>query len=378
MTRLAIVDMPQQPRSRVTYAAAQRSSRPDPFANPARRWRALCEREPAADGHFVYAVKTTGVFCKPSCASRRPLRANVEFFDGVEQANRAGYRACKRCEPARKDRVDPARRAVVAACRLLEGERALRTDAVAARVGLSPAHFVRAFKKHTGVTPQAYRRRVFAQRAKRELARTPSVTRAMYAAGYATPSRFYDSVAPELGMKPSAVSRGAQDQRVDYTVRSCSLGKLLVAWTEQGACHVGFADSERRAVAELHEHFPRFELHRRSAAAKQPDWIDSIVAAVERPTALDIPLDIQGTAFQQRVWQELRRIPPGETRSYREVASALGSPSLSRAVANACARNTLAVVVPCHRVVRSNGDASGYRWHPDRKRELLRREAERS
>ena len=362
MTSVAIVAMTQPPAS------------PDRFASDAQRWSALCERERAADGQFVYAVKTTGVFCRPSCASRRPLRENVEFFDNVQEASRAGYRACKRCKPTQEAFVDPAQRAIIEACRLLEGERALRSDAVAARVGLSTAHFARAFKKHTGVTPQAYRRRVFAQRAKRELARTASVMQAAYAAGYATPSRFYDSVAPELGMKPSAIRRGARDQQVHYTVRSCSLGKILVAWTEQGACHVGFADSERRAIAELREQFPRASCERSAV----PEWIDSIVAAVERPQALDIPLDIQGTAFQQRVWAELRRIPLGETCSYREVASALGAPSLSRAVANACARNPLALVVPCHRVVRANGDASGYRWHPKRKQALLRREAERS
>jgi AraC family transcriptional regulator, regulatory protein of adaptative response / methylated-DNA-[protein]-cysteine methyltransferase len=343
------------------------------YQNSEQRWDALCRRDRAADGRFVYAVTTTGVFCRPACASRRPLRKNVEFFDSPAQAARAGYRSCKRCSPSETPTLDPTMRAIVKACRLLEGETIIRSDEAASEVGLSPSHFVRAFKKHVGVTPQAYRRRVLAERAKDELVRSRSVTGAAYAAGYSSASRFYEGAGRELGMTPRQAHKGALGQRVQYVVRSCSLGYILLAWTERGACDVCFDDSERAAVSALLERFPRATCARGDA----PPWIDRVIAAVERPQSLDVPLDIQGTAFQQRVWGELRRIPAGETRTYAEVARALGADSATRAVARAIASNRLALLVPCHRVIRGDGAISGYRWHPKRKQELLRREAER-
>lgn len=341
------------------------------YRKPDERWQALCLRDRAADGRFVYAVATTGVFCRPACASRRPLRSNVEFFDSSELAARAGYRPCKRCSPA-APALDATVQAIVAACRLLEGDRARRSDQVAAEVGLSRSYFVHAFKRHVGVTPQAYRRRVLAERAKNELPRARSITTAAYDAGYSSPSRFYAGAGRELGMAPGKALRGAPGEHVQYVAAACSLGFVLVAWTERGACDVCFADSERAAVASLLQRFPHAVHARRDA----PAWIARVIAAVERPQSLDVPLDIRGTAFQQRVWAELRRIPVGETRSYTDVARALGGDSHARAVARACAANRLALIVPCHRVLRSDGGLSGYRWRPERKRALLRREAE--
>jgi AraC family transcriptional regulator of adaptative response/methylated-DNA-[protein]-cysteine methyltransferase len=335
-----------------------------PFERDDDRWRALVDRASRADGAFVYAVKTTGVFCKPSCASRRPLRANVEFFARPEDAERSGYRACLRCKPTESA---PLARILVRACRALEADGIVRSEDIARAVGLSAFHFQRVFKKHMGVTPQEYRRRVIAERAKDELSSAQSVTEAALAAGYGSSSRFYDGAARELGMAARDVRGAVVDVR--FTVRACSLGRVLVAWTERGACDVAFGDSDDEVVGELRARFPSAEL----ARARVPAWVDAIVAIVDaREDRRDIPLDIRGTAFQERVWRELRKIPRGETRTYAEVAREIGGSA--RAVGGACASNRLAVVVPCHRVVRADGEITGYRWGTERKRALLRRE----
>jgi len=365
------------------------------FATASARWAAVARRDRAADGCFVYAVKTTGVFCRPGCASRRPLRQNVELFDTPAVALRAGYRACKRCAPSAPRAADDTLAAVVEACRLLERAEGMRSDELAGAVGLSASYFARAFKRRVGVTPQAYRRRVLAERAKQELGSARSVTSAVYDAGYGSASRFYAGAARELGMTPSEVQRGGRGQLVRYVVRRCSLGHALIAWTERGVCEVGLGDDAEEVIAALRARFPEAQ-HARTGL---PPWIDRVLAAVERPQAapdasasaasgpsaspalrasapaLDVPLDIRGTAFQQRVWEALRRIPAGETRSYGQLARALGSPSAVRAVARACASNRVAVLVPCHRVVRADGSLSGYRWKPERKRALLQRES---
>ena len=346
------------------------------YATGAARWAALCQRDRAADGAFVYAVRTTGVFCRPSCAARQPLRANVVFFAEPAQARRAGYRACKRCAPEAGGGRDGVA-AIVQACRLLEREAATPSAQLASAVGLSGSYFVRAFKRHVGVTPQAYRRRVLAERAKNELGDARSVTDAVFDAGYASVSRFYAGAGRELGMTPRQARQGGPGQQLRYVVRRCSLGHVLVAWTARGVCEVGFGDRASEVVSALRERFAGAAL----ARADVPAWIDRVIAAVEQPVtgtaaALNVPLDIRGTAFQQRVWEALRRIPVGETRSYAELARSLGAPSAARAVARACASNRLAVVVPCHRVLRGDGSLSGYRWRPERKRELLRREAQ--
>lgn len=334
------------------------------------RWAAVEARQREADGAFVYAVDTTGVFCRPSCPSRLALRRNVRFFATAALAEGAGFRACKRCTPTREDPREPRAARIVRACRLLEDGAVTRTEAVARAVGLSPFHFQREFKKRVGITPQAYRRRLVAERAKSAVARAPSVTAAIYDAGYASSSRFYEGAGSELGMAPLRARAGALGEHVKYAVRRCALGAVLVAWTNLGVCDVRFGAREREVEAALRDRFPRATLE----PAEVPAWVDAVVQAVERPRALDIPVDIEGTAFQERVWRELRRIPVGETRCYAEVAAAIGAPRAHRAVASACAHNTIAVAVPCHRVVRKDGAASGYRWGAARKKALLRRE----
>jgi AraC family transcriptional regulator of adaptative response/methylated-DNA-[protein]-cysteine methyltransferase len=359
----------------------------DTYADDEARWRAVARRERAADGAFVFAVETTGVFCRPSCPSRPALRKNVRFFDTPREAERSGFRPCKRCTPTASDPRDDAAARMVRACRLLEagalaGE-VTRTDDLARAVGMSPFHFLRTFKKHLGVTPQAYRRRVTAERAKDAIPAARSVTAALYDAGYSSSSRFYEGAGAELGMAPRRARGGAAGEVVRYVVRASSLGRVLVAWTERGLCDVRFGASEREAAGAMRKRFPAARLERVGLSgplprndASVPAWVDEVVAAVERPRDLDLPLDIEGTAFQERVWRALRRIPVGETRTYAEVAAALGDPGAARAVAGACARNRIAVAIPCHRVVAADGSVSGYRWGPERKAELLRREAE--
>jgi AraC family transcriptional regulator of adaptative response/methylated-DNA-[protein]-cysteine methyltransferase len=348
--------------------------RTPPYRDADARWAAVQQRDRRADGSFVYAVETTGIFCRPSCASRVPHRRNVEFFEQIGHAEQSGYRPCKRCRPTAAD--DPRaklERTLVRACRLLERDGGRpRSHEVAADVGLSSYYFQRSFKKHLGVSPQEYRRRVVAERAKTDLVEANSVTDAIYNAGYSSSSRFYDGPARELGMTARQARSGARDQTVRYAVRSCSLGRLLVAWTARGVCDVRFAHSDDEAVRGLSKRFPAASL----ARAQLPSWVDAVAELVERPDApTEIPLDVRGTAFQERVWRELRLIRVGETKSYSEVARDIGAPTASRAVARACATNGLAVVVPCHRVVRSDGAVSGYRWGVDRKKELLQREA---
>ncbi len=338
--------------------------------NDAERWSAIKGRAVDADGQFFYAVRTTGIFCRPSCASRLPRQENVEFFDTTGAARKAGYRPCKRCQPESSTARDTGIEALVEACRLLCSEEAMRTRDVAKMVGLSSSYFQREFKKHLGVTPQQYRRRVLAERGRDALAQARSVTESVYEAGYSSSSRFYDGVGRELGMKPSTARAGAPGELIGYAVHECSLGYLIIAWTDRGVCSVGFADSPGELVQQLGQRFSKARIEE----AEQREWTRAIVETVEHATRTEIPIDIRGTAFQERVWRALRRIPPGETRTYSEIARSLGSPSAVRSVARACAANPLAVVVPCHRVVRSDGDLAGYRWGIERKRELLRRE----
>ncbi len=261
--------------------------------------------------------------------------------------------------------------ALVEACRLLSMEGPMKTREVASIVGLSASYFQRSFKKHLGVTPQQYRRRVLAERGRDALRRSKSVTESIYEAGYTSSSRFYEGVGRELGMKPSIARAGAPRELIEYARGECSLGFLLIAWTHRGVCLVALGDSQVELEQQLAQRFPKATFNE----AAQAEWTAEVVRAVELASPVDIPLDIRGTAFQERVWRALREIPRGETRTYSEIANTLGMPSAARAVAGACAANSLAVLVPCHRVVRANGNLGGYRWGVDRKRELLRREA---
>lgn len=335
------------------------------------RWRAIEGRDRRADGTFVYGVRTTGVFCRPSCASRRPLRANVETFDSARAAAHAGYRACLRCHPDRDDAVAPP--ALLEACRLFSGETPPRCEEVASALGMSASALSRLFRAHLGVTPRAYRGRVLAERAKRELGPARSVTDAVYGAGYAAPSRFYASAGAELGMTPARARRGGAGEAVAYVVRRCALGRVLVAWTAKGVCEVALGDDDDALASALTKRFPRAALARASA----PPWLRDVLAAVDgdASSAGRVPLDLRGTAFQEKVWQALRTIARGETRTYEALAAELDAPLATRAVARACATNAVAVLVPCHRVVRKDGALAGYRWGVERKRALLAREA---
>jgi len=320
-----------------------------------------------------YAVRTTGIFCRATCPSRRPRRENVELFEAPEDAVRAGYRPCKRCRPMDHAASDRSVKAMIDACRLLSSRDPVQTRDVAEAVGLSESYFQRAFKKLLGVTPQQYRRRVLAERGREGIASARSVTESVYEAGYASSSRFYEGVGRELGMKPAVAQAGGAGARVQYAMTTCSLGHILIAWTVRGVCEVGFADSAAALLPQLRRHYPNATLE----ASEQTEWARAVIDAVDTGSAVDttdIPIDIRGTAFQERVWRVLRAIPAGQTRTYAEVAEALEKPRAARAVARACATNPLAVLVPCHRVVRKDGRPSGYRWGLDRKRDLLRRE----
>lgn len=342
------------------------------FASPEARWRAVRTRDPGAGGAFVYGVTTTGVVCRPACASRTPRRENVVFFDALADAEGAGFRPCKRCHAGRAA-SDPAR-AIAAACELLAtSDDTVRSRDVASAVGLTPASLARAFRARLGITPRQYRHRVLAARARDALPRSSTVTEAIYAAGYSTSSRFYEGAGREFGMAARVARRGGDGQEVRFTSRPTSLGTLGIAWTGRGVSDVFFVDDPAEVEATLLSRWPGAN----RARASLPPWLDRVVEAVERPVIADVPLDIQGTAFQERVWQVLRTIPPGETRSYGEVAATIGAPRAHRAVARAIGQNPIAVLVPCHRVLGKDGSLTGYRWGTSRKEELLRRERPR-
>ena len=339
------------------------------------RYAAITRRDGGFDGCFFYAVQTTGVYCRPSCAARLALRRNVSFHASCEAAERAGFRPCKRCRPNEPSQQQRRAEIVRKACRLIdEAEEIPSLETVAREVGVSPFHFHRLFKQLTGVTPKGYADARRAARLQAGLDAAESVTSAIYDAGFNAPSRFYEQSAERLGMTPTAYRKGGADVRVHFAVGQCSLGAILVAATERGICAICFGDDPDRLVRDLQDRFPKAELTGGDAAFET--LVARVVGLVEAPgQSVDLPLDIRGTAFQQRVWQALRSIPAGSTASYARIAAEIGSPSAVRAVAKACATNTLAVAIPCHRVVRSDGTLSGYRWGVERKQALLDREA---
>jgi AraC family transcriptional regulator, regulatory protein of adaptative response / methylated-DNA-[protein]-cysteine methyltransferase len=339
------------------------------------RWQAVSRRDPAFDGRFLFAVRTTGVYCRPSCASRPAKRENVSFFANAAEAERAGYRACKRCRPDKLGAPDPQVEAVKRACEQIESaEEAPKLADLAASVGLSPYHFHRVFKTITGVTPKAYAAERRARRAADKLRTADTITEAIYDAGFNSSSRFYESTAARLGMTPGAVRRGGAGAVIRFAVGEASLGAVLVAATDKGVCAIMLGDDPQALVRELQDRFPRAEL--KGGDAEFERTVARVVGLVEAPgQRLDLPLDIRGTAFQQRVWAALQAIPPGETATYTEIARAIGQPTAVRAVAQACGANPLAIAIPCHRVVRADGDLSGYHWGVERKRKLLDREA---
>jgi AraC family transcriptional regulator, regulatory protein of adaptative response / methylated-DNA-[protein]-cysteine methyltransferase len=338
------------------------------------RWNAVLERQETADGLFYYAVRSTGIYCRPSCPSRRPKRENVTFFDSVEAAEEAGFRPCLRCSP---QQISGWQRVVAQVEKLLRtAETPPSLAELADAVGLSPYHLQRLFKKATGLSPKQYAAALRAERLKAELKQgAASVTAALYEAGYGSPRALYEQAQVHLGMTPGAYRRGGDEQRIAYAFVDTAVGRMLVAATSKGVCAVRFGE-DAAMLAELRAEFPRATLVE-DAAATEP-YVEAVAGCLAgRAPASGVPLDVRATAFQQKVWAALQSIPAGEVRSYSEVAAMIGAPSAVRAVAKACAANPIALVVPCHRVVRASGELSGYRWGVERKRALLSRERER-
>ena len=333
--------------------------------SPTQRWQAVLARDRRFDGAFVYAVRSTGIYCRPSCASRRPRRTQVTFFPIPEAAEREGYRACRRCHPADVIGGDPAIALVREAARAIAAGARPRGDA---------RRLTRAFKRVLGITPRAYAEARRLDRFKQELKRRKQVSPALYEAGYGSSSRVYERTDAQLGMTPARYARGGNGVGIAYVTVATVLGRLLVAATERGVCRVALADNAGILEQDLRAEFPNARVVE-DKSGKLHGWVTAILAYLEgREPDLDLPLDIRATAFQRRVWQELQKIPFGQTRTYAEVARRLGQPTAARAVAQACANNPAALVIPCHRVVRAGGDQGGYRWGVERKQRLLEME----
>jgi AraC family transcriptional regulator of adaptative response/methylated-DNA-[protein]-cysteine methyltransferase len=337
------------------------------------RWQAVQRREANADGQFVFAVRSTGIYCRPSCPARRPARHQVTFFPTCDAAEQNGFRACRRCHPRE---VSAHATMVARVCQLIEAdlEEPLSLAALGDKVDLSPFHLQRIFKRALGVSPRSYADACRFRRFKQQLKLGPSATNAVYAAGYGSSSRAYERTANRLGMTPTRYRQGGQQTRIHYLTTKCALGHMLVAATDKGICKISFGDSAARLKSSLREEFPAAALQR--GGSKLQTWTRSILRHLNgHEPRLDLPLDVRATTFHSRVWTALRSIPYGETRSYKQIAKAIGRPKAIRAVAHACATNNVAVLIPCHRVVRENGDLAGYRWGLKRKRHLLAKEA---
>jgi AraC family transcriptional regulator of adaptative response/methylated-DNA-[protein]-cysteine methyltransferase len=348
------------------------------FTSKESRWEAVLQRNPRADGAFVYAVQTTGIFCRPACASRLPKRENVRFFDTWQAAEEAGFRPCKRCRPQTAKTQSDVLEIVTKACRMIEeADKEPTLKQLADGAGLSPYHFHRLFKKTVGITPKQYAKQHRLGQVRSRLRGDSTVTNAIYQAGYGSSSRFYENAEASLGMKPSEYQQGGEGMLIHYAIVQSYLGWVLVAYTERGICRIDFDDRRKILETRLENIFPKAKLQ--SDDPSSTAVIAQTLAFLEAPeTGLGLPLDVQGTAFQQRVWQALQNIRAGETASYGEIAAQIGSPKSARAVAQACASNPVAVAIPCHRVVKRNGELGGYRWGIERKQTLLAREAHRS
>jgi len=345
-----------------------------PYLNDEDCWAAVARRDLNADGSFYYSVETTGVYCRPSCAARLAHRENVRFHLTSQAAEGAGFRPCKRCRPDRPTLAAGRALAVEKACRALEHAAELpNLDNLAAAAGMSRFHFQRIFKSVTGVTPRAYFAHNRTHKVRDELTRSETITEAIYSAGFNSNGRFYATSSQVLGMTPTAFRSGGAGTSIRFAVGECSLGAILVAATGKGICSILLGDDPNALVHDLENRFPKAQIIGADKDFEQ--WVAKVVGLVETPAQpFDLPLDVRGTVFQQRVWQALRDIPLGSTASYTDIAGRIGAPKSVRAVARACASNSLAVVIPCHRVVRSDGALSGYRWGVERKRALLERE----
>jgi AraC family transcriptional regulator of adaptative response/methylated-DNA-[protein]-cysteine methyltransferase len=334
-------------------------------------WQAVLRRDPSMDGEFLYAVLSTGVFCRPTCPSRRPSRSRVRFFASAEEAQRAGFRPCRRCRP-----LDAAVDVIREVCRFIDDnlDRSVSLDELGHAARLSPFHLQRKFKAALGVTPREYADARRLERLKAEMKNGERVTSAIYGAGYGSSSRVYEKAPAQLGMTPGAYRAGAGSVQIRYTIESSPIGLMLVGATDAGVCAIQFGDSEAALIRALEAEYPK-ALIRRDELLLQP-WIEPLQAYLRGENVrLDLPLDIRATAFQRRVWKYLQQIPYGETRSYSQIARDIGSPNSTRAVAGACASNRIAVAIPCHRVVRAGGEMGGYKWGTERKQRLLALEA---
>lgn len=336
------------------------------------RWQAFSSKDKRYDGVFIVAVKTTGIYCRPSCPSRAPRRENVTFYAQPEEAAQAGFRPCKRCSP----NTQAFEAQIIAqTCHYIEAhlDERLTLDDLGNQANLSPHHLQRVFKRAMGISPRQYIEARRLENLKARLRGGDSVTDALYQAGYSSSSRLYERAPEQLGMTPAAYRKGGIGMQIHYTVVTCSLGYVLVGATERGICAVSLGDSPSLLEAALKVDYPAATIERDEA--ELGEWVTALLQHLEgKQPHLELPLDIQATAFQWRVWQELRRIPLGETRTYSQVAQAIGSPKAVRAVGTACGSNRVAVVIPCHRVIREDGSMGGYRWGLERKEELLRRE----
>lgn len=340
------------------------------------RWASIVARDPQADGTFCYSVKTTGVYCRPSCAARLARPENVAFHSTCEEAEGAGFRPCKRCKPNQQSRLEEYAVKVTEACRIIEESESVPSlDELASRVGVSAYHFHRVFKQVTGLTPREYAAAHRDKRIRHQLTSGTNVTEAIFDAGYNSSSRFYEQSDRVLGMTPTRYRAGGADTEIRFAVGECSLGPILVAQSDRGICAILMGDDADALVRDLQDRFRHANLIGGDAGFEQ--LVARVVGFVDAPRiGLDLPLDVRGTAFQQRVWQALREIPPGQTVSYTDIAQRIGAPRAVRAVAQACGANALAVAIPCHRVVRNDGGLSGYRWGIERKRALLEAETQ--
>jgi AraC family transcriptional regulator of adaptative response/methylated-DNA-[protein]-cysteine methyltransferase len=339
------------------------------------RWAQILGRDPQADGAFFFSVRTTGVYCRPSCPSRHPRPENVQFHATRAEAEQAGFRPCRRCQPDQPTLAERHAAIIAESCRMMAAaDHEPRLEELAAHAALSPFYFHRLFKQISGLTPKEYWMAQREQRVRDELARSGSVTEAIYDAGYHSSSRFYATSHEVLGMTPGNYRRGGAQMEIRFAIGECSLGALLVARSERGLCAIFLGDDPEALARELQDRFPQAELIGGDGDFEQ--WVAQVVGLVEMPgLGLDLPLDVRGTAFQQKVWQALRQIPPGQTATYTEIAERIGAPNAVRAVGQACGANPLAVVIPCHRVVRTDGSLAGYHWGVERKQSLLEKES---
>ena len=335
-------------------------------------WQAVKNNDARFNGAFIYGVSSTKIYCKPSCASRRPKRENVRFFGSFDNAEAKGFRACQRCRP-KGEILNPQIENVIRACQILEGEEQMTLEDLSAELDLSPSHLQKIFKEIVGVSPKKYADSKRLEKFKGELKGGSEVIDAMYESGFGSSSRLYENVAEKLGMTPAVYKKGGKNMKIDYTITDCDLGKLLVARTEKGVCAVTFGDDDDTLFENLQKEFSKAEIGKNGDKLK--DFVEAILANLQGTNkTLDLPLDIQATAFQMRVWEALRKIPYGETVSYSDIAAKLGNKNAVRAVATACASNRIALVIPCHRVIAKSGNLSGYRWGVERKKTILENE----